>query len=411
MKKTVILKGPLLTRSGYGEQARFALRSLRSREDLYDIFIQPLKWGETSWLCDSNEERAWIDRQIEKTISYVQQGGQFDLSVQVTIPNEFESIAATNIGYTAGIETTRVAPEWLERSNHMDKLIVVSNHSKNVFMNSSAVAIHNETNETIDDYRINVPIDVVNYPVKVFKDLPKIDLQLDYDFNFLVVSQMGIRKNIQKTIQWFIEEFKDDEVGLVIKTNIAKNSLIDKRHTEEQLLSVVKSHEYYDNMKCKIYLLHGEMTDDELHSVYLHDKIKAFLTLAHGEGYGLPIFEAAYSGLPVIAPGWSGQLDFLVDESGKERFYNVSFDIQPVQKQAEWKGVIEPGSMWAYPRKQSAKENMRQCYNDLNSEKDLKTCEYAKQLRERFAEEKLYSQFVESIENISSEENSQVFVL
>ena len=111
MKKSVILKGPLLTRSGYGEQARFALRSLRSREDLYDIFIQPLKWGETSWLCDTNEERAWIDQQIEKTISYVQQGGQFDLSVQVTIPNEFEPMAATNIGYTAGIETTRVAPE------------------------------------------------------------------------------------------------------------------------------------------------------------------------------------------------------------------------------------------------------------------------------------------------------------
>ena len=43
MKKNIILKGPVLTRSGYGEQARFALRSLRSREDLYNIFIQPLK--------------------------------------------------------------------------------------------------------------------------------------------------------------------------------------------------------------------------------------------------------------------------------------------------------------------------------------------------------------------------------
>ena len=201
MKKKVLVVAPALSRSGYGEQARFALRSLRSREDLYDIFIQPLKWGETSWLCDTNEERAWIDQQIEKTISYVQQGGQFDLSVQVTSPNEFEPMAATNIGYTAGIETTRVAPEWLQQSNNMDKLIVVSNHSKNVFMNSTAVAINNETNEKIEDYRITVPIDVVNYPVKVYENLPEIDLQLDYDFNFLVVSQMGIRKNIQKTIQ------------------------------------------------------------------------------------------------------------------------------------------------------------------------------------------------------------------
>ena len=67
MRKNVILKGPILTRSGYGEQARFALRSLRSRPDLYNVFIQPLSWGDTSWLTDVDEERTWIDQTIEKT--------------------------------------------------------------------------------------------------------------------------------------------------------------------------------------------------------------------------------------------------------------------------------------------------------------------------------------------------------
>ena len=43
MKKKVLLKGPLLTRSGYGEQARFALRSLRqydwdTKNPVFDIF-------------------------------------------------------------------------------------------------------------------------------------------------------------------------------------------------------------------------------------------------------------------------------------------------------------------------------------------------------------------------------------
>ena len=68
MKKRILLKGPLLTRSGYGEQARFALRALRSREDLFEIFIQPLSWGKTSWSVQMNEERSWIDATIEKTI-------------------------------------------------------------------------------------------------------------------------------------------------------------------------------------------------------------------------------------------------------------------------------------------------------------------------------------------------------
>ena len=56
MKKKVLLVGPVLTRSGYGEQARFALRSLRSREDQFDIYIQPIKWGETSWISNYDEE-------------------------------------------------------------------------------------------------------------------------------------------------------------------------------------------------------------------------------------------------------------------------------------------------------------------------------------------------------------------
>ena len=80
MIKKVLLKGPLLTRSGYGEQARFALRSLRSRPDLFEVFIQPLEWGKTSWTNEISSERDWIDQTIEKTIGYVQQGGQFDIS-------------------------------------------------------------------------------------------------------------------------------------------------------------------------------------------------------------------------------------------------------------------------------------------------------------------------------------------
>ena len=87
VKKKVLLKAPLLTRSGYGEQARFALRALRSRSDLFEIFIQPLDWGQCSWASNMDEERHWIDQTIEKTIGFIQQGGQFDMSLLVTIPN------------------------------------------------------------------------------------------------------------------------------------------------------------------------------------------------------------------------------------------------------------------------------------------------------------------------------------
>ena len=56
MKTKLLFKGPLLTRSGYGEQSRFALRALRSCPDIFDIFIQPLEWGKTAWINEDNEE-------------------------------------------------------------------------------------------------------------------------------------------------------------------------------------------------------------------------------------------------------------------------------------------------------------------------------------------------------------------
>lgn len=398
MRKKILLKGPVLTRSGYGEQTRFALRSLRSRPDLFDVYIQPLQWGNTSWLSNIDDERTFIDQTIEKTIGYIQQGGQFDVSLQVTIPNEWEKLAPVNIGYTAGIETTKVAPVWLKAANEkVDKVIVVSNHSKYVFENTEVVAVNQTTGEEVD-YKLETPIYAVNYPVKEYSDLEQLELNLDFDFNFLAVAQFGPRKNLPNTIKWFVEEFQNDEVGLVVKTNIAKNCLMDRQALLTDLKNFIAT---LPEHKCKIYVLHGDMTDREMHSLYVHPKISAFLALPHGEGYGLPIFEAAYSGIPVVATGWSGQLDFLVDENKANRFYNVGFDLQAIQPNVVWENVLIKESMWAYPREQSAKEHMRQCYEELtnNVEGSIATqsCEYALELRERFAPEKLYAQFVDCI--------------
>jgi len=395
VKKKVLLKGPLLTRSGYGEQARFALRSLRSREDLFDIFIQPLQWGKTSWSSEMDAERVWIDQTIEKTIAFIQQGGQFDLSLQVTIPNEFQRLAPINIGYTAGIETTKVAHQWIQKANEMDKIIVVSGHSKQVFENTEYQGTNEQTGETVT-LRTQTPVEAVGYPVKTFENLPELDLGLSTSFNFLTVAQFGPRKNLLNTIKWFIEEFRNEDVGLVVKSNIAKNCLMDRNRLQADLTNFLRQQ---GERQCKVFLLHGDMTDAEMHSLYRVPQINAFVSLPHGEGFGLPLFEAAYSGLPVVATGWSGQLDFLVDAEGKEQFYNVAFDLQPVQREVVWDGVIVPDSMWAYAREGSAKEQMRACFEN-NARRD----DYAGQLHERFSEEMMYEQFVSAMETETENE-------
>ena len=73
----LLLKAPILTQSGYGHHSRTVLRALQSREDLFDIYIQPINWGQTSWLADASEERLWIDQNIKKTVEFVASGGKF----------------------------------------------------------------------------------------------------------------------------------------------------------------------------------------------------------------------------------------------------------------------------------------------------------------------------------------------
>ncbi len=376
MKKKVILRGPLLTRSGYGEHARFILRALRSQEEKYDIYLLAVNWGKTGWLHEESEEREYIDSLLAKTINYhhhCEQNKipvQYDISFQVTIPNEWEKMALVNIGVTAGIETTKVSMDWIAKSRLMDRILIVSEHSKNVYENTTYDVTNNETKERIPNFRCETPIDVIHYPVKE-QEATKIDLDIKTKFNFLAVAQWGVRKNLETTLLGFAREFEDnEEVGLVIKSNIVKNNLLDRNALSSAIKQLLDQH--VPERKCKIYLLHGEMTEGEMKYLYTNRKIKALVTTTHGEGFGLPIFEAAYNGLPVIAPDWSGHVDFLYkptkDKKGriknKRLFAKIDYTMRPVQKQAVWDNVVVKDSMWCFPEESSYRKRLSEVYKD-----------------------------------------------
>jgi len=417
MRKKIIVRAPVLSRSGYGEQARFALRSLRKHEDRFDIYLINTNWGHTGWTSSDNEEREYIDSLIQKTYHFVQNKGEFDISLQVTIPNEWEKMASVDIGYTAGIETTKIAPKWVEKGMNMDKIIVTSNHSKDTMINTSYPIHNKQTDQYVGTASIKTPIEVVGYPVKSNKK-KNVNLDLETDFNFLVVSQWGPRKNINNTIQWFVEKFKDNEnVGLVIKGFSKNNCTMDKLRSEAILKSLIDP-----QAKCKIYLLHGEMTDEEMSGLYSHEKINALISLSHGEGYGLPLFEAAYSGLPIITTNWSGHCDFLnmpvkqrkkgtkkkTETIVKPMFAEVSYRLGPIQKQAVWDGVLQPDSMWAYPDKKSFNtviEDVVKNY-DLHKETSKKLKSW---VEKEFEAEKQYDAFANAV--MPSEESTKESVV
>jgi glycosyltransferase involved in cell wall biosynthesis len=403
MNQKILVVGPALSQTGYGEQCRFALRALMSRPDVFEVYLKPLPWGNSSWLLPTDEDRNWIDMLIQKTAFHIEHGGNFDISLQVTIPNEWEKITPINIGYTAGIETTKIVPQWLEKSFLMDKIITISNHSKNTFADTVYDATKTDTGEKIK-VKCETPIEVVHYPVRHYTPEP-IDIHLDYDFNFLTVAQWGPRKNLENTIRWWIEEFRDEEVGLIVKTNLFKTSVIDRQHTKDRLKALLSD---YKDRKCKVYLLHGNLTAGELTFLYQHPKVKCLTSLTHGEGFGLPLFEAAYNGLPIIAPDWSGHVDFLYAPKKIKRknkkatfkntahFAKVDYELKPVAPEVVWQGVIHPDHSWCYAKHASYKKQLRNVYSNINRFKNIANS-LKKHIHKTFTAESQYAAFVEQV--------------
>ena len=370
MKKKIFVRAPCLSQSGYGEQARFALRALRSREDLFEIYIQPIPWGQTGWIWEENEFRAWMDSRITQTQVLLQQKKlNPNISLQITIPNEFQKICPLNIGYTAGIETNLVAPQWLQKGNEeVDKILVVSNHAKDTYESTAAKATTPD-GKTID-YKLETPVSVgwESTPSSEAEEIPGFDLT--NDFNYLI----------------------DQDVGLVLKTNLRNNSVMDLEAVEKQLKAIL---EPYPERKCKVSLLHGDLSSGQMTGLYTHPKIKAMINISHGEGFGLPLFEAAREGLPIITIGWSGQTDFLT-YNNKPYFQKVNHQLKPVQPEARWEGVIRPDSQWAFADQGSYKMTLRKTFKKWEDCKETAT-ELQGLLEENFNDEKLHKLFIDEI--------------
>ena len=184
----------------------------------------------------------------------------------------------------------------------MDKLLVVSEHAKSTYLRTHVTLSENKK------YRLETSVDVVHETTPLVESENIVGFNPRHDFNFLAVSQFGPRKNFENTIRWFVENFKDQEVGLILKTSVKGGSLIDRLSTEKSLETILAP---FKDRKCSVSLLHGDLSEGQMRALYEHDKVKCLVNIAHGEGFGLPLFEAARLALPVIAIPWSGQLGLL----------------------------------------------------------------------------------------------------
>tara|TARA_B100000401_G_scaffold396616_1_gene306251 strand:- start:1455 stop:2717 length:1263 start_codon:yes stop_codon:yes gene_type:complete len=320
-KPLLIYQAPIATRSGYGDHSRDILKSI-FKYDKFDVVTIPMRWGNTpqNQINPTTEFGKKLISTIGVEIKKVP-----DVFIQMTVPNEFQKSGKFSIGITAGIESTIAPKEWIDGCNRMDLIIVPTEFSKKVLQQTVYDETDKRTNKVIRQHKIEKPIEVLHEGVDLSTYLkPKTDVDvlegIDTDFNFLVCGHwlkgdLGHdRKDIGMTIQTFCTVFenvpKKQQPGLILKTSMAGFSVTDREAITAKINEIAQK--FGD--KCPpIHLLFGDLTEEQMTSLYHHPKVKSMISFTKGEGYGRPLCEFTLTGKPIIVSRWSGHTDFLPD--------------------------------------------------------------------------------------------------
>ena len=369
-KPICLVTAPVATRSGYGAHSRDICRAL-IKLDRYDVKIWNVRWGSTPMNAlnkDDPNDKIIVDRLLQNA----ELPKQPELHIHIVIPNEFNPLAKYNIGITAGLEMTACPPKWIEGMNRMNLNIVPSTFVKDT-MNTIVFDITDEqTKQKKGELKNEKPIEVLfeGTDTNIFKKTNEFSKEfvdemknVEESFNFLYVGHwlqgdLGKdRKDTGMMLKVFLETFKNmkKKPGLIMKTSGATFSVLDR----EQMLDKIKTiKETIEGDLPNIYLLHGDFEDEEMNQLYNHPKVKAHINLTHGEGFGRPLLEASISQKPVIAPNWSGHVDFL----HKDLAVLLDGSLQNVERGSVPDDFLVDGSQWFSVNYQQASAVMKDVY-------------------------------------------------
>lgn len=313
--RKVVISSPVATQSGYGHHAREIIKQFIDKKGKeWEINLLSMPWGNTPFTYPIPSD--WKQRFVGLPLQT-----KPDIWVQITVPNEFQAVGQYNIGVTAGTEGSVCNPEWIDRINQMQLIIVPSEFTKKTFEDTAAQSGKPITTniQVISEYFD----DTVYSNKNVTTSIPALD-SIKEKNAFLICGHwlQGIlgedRKNISGALHCFFKSFKDKQrstqPALVLKTSGATYSVTDHWEIEKKIEQVRNTFGDEIHKLPPVYLLHGDLTNAEMNALYNHPKIKAMVSFTKAEGFGRPLLEFASTGKPIMAPHYSGQSDFLKKE-------------------------------------------------------------------------------------------------
>ncbi|KZE69018.1 glycosyl transferase family 1 [Fictibacillus phosphorivorans] len=339
----VVWRGPVLDATGYGTASREYALAL-DRQGI-DVKIETYTWNFPYHMQDEKKKKR-LQQLIEKPITNQKQKILIYHSPPAVISKKEKADFDFCILNTVW-ETNRIPDTWLPILSTYDAVSVPCTH------NVDALKISG----------VRIPIFLVPHgaDTKMFNpDNHRIMLNEKTKFVFVSIFDFQHRKNPESLLRAYWEEFTvHDRVLLLIKTYGSSRKKIRKA-----IMDYKRKLGFSDT--APIYLMTGICSEAELKGMYT--AANAFVLPTRGEGVGLPFIEALSSGIPVIATGWGGQMDFLSTHNSFLIDYelmnpsismNSDHAISTIYREFE-----KNGQLWAEADLDHMKKQMRYAYEN-----------------------------------------------
>lgn len=313
--------GYALDATGYGEFARLVVTSLH--EAAHDVAVvlahdrteDPTRFGESGAIVES-----LIGRMIPRDF----------VNVVNTLPTSFEKFRAgkKNVGFTM-YESDEIPYQWAQSCNRMDGILVPTEFSRQAFIRSG----------------VKVPVVIVHPGAPPINSSPP---QAASPWTFFSAFEWAHpHKDPEALLEaYFLEFSADDPVLLRVKTfSRGKNG-------DEKIVKQAEElrRKFCQGRAPKLELVIGSVSSSEMDRYF--ESSSAYVSSHHGEGWGLPIWEAMRRGLPAIATAYGGNMEFMTRENSKLVQFN---------RQGQWAEVSVNG----------LREAMRELYSDQDSSRNL----------------------------------------
>jgi glycosyltransferase involved in cell wall biosynthesis len=242
-----------------------------------------------------------------------------------------------NIGYWAW-ELPEFPPEWAESFQYADAIWTPSAFTRDSVATISPVTVRVLPHSIDTHLRFDVEVDRRRFGIAddIFTFL------FFFDFHSFME-----RKNPLQLIQCFRNAFGNRRnVQLLIKSSHSAEHKPELRQLEEASLGA------------NVRILDEVLSRDEKHALMM--ACDSYISLHRSEGFGLTMAEAMQCGKPVIATGYSGNVDFMTPETG----FLVPYRLMTIDRTH---GPYRAGYHWAQPDLEYATDVMRYVEKDRDA--------------------------------------------